>query len=373
MQADAADGRRGQDALAVGLVVERDVAGDDGEGERAAGLRQALDGLHELAHDLGPLGIAEVEVVGDGDGVGAHGREVAPAFGHRLLAALEGVGLDIARRHVGRDRDRLLAADAHHARIAAGDLRGVGADEAVILLPHPAPRAHVGRADDLQDRGLADRSARARPSAPACFFGSTHGRSYSGASSPICLMGRSAITSPWCLMTKRSVSVVLPTMAKSSPHLWKMASASFSLSGSQHHEHALLAFRQHHLIGGHARLRGTAPGRDRVRCRGRPWRPSRRRSEVRPAAPMSWMAMTAPRRHQFEAGFEQALLGEGVAHLHGRALLLGLVVEFGRRHGGAVDAVAPRLGAEIDDGKAHALGLGIEDRVGRAQGPPPWR
>ena len=53
--------------------------------------------------------------------------------------------------------------------------------------------------------------------------------------------------------------------------------------------------------------------------------------------------------HQFEAGFDQELFGERVADLHGRALLLGVVAEFGRGHRRAVDAVAPGLGADIDD------------------------
>jgi hypothetical protein len=47
---------------------------------------------------------------------------------------------------------------------------------------------------------------------------------------------------------------------------------------------------------------------------------------------------------------------ERIADLHGRALLLGALAEFGRRHGGAVDAVAAGLGAEIDDRHADAGG-----------------
>ena len=35
------------------------------------------------------------------------------------------------------------------------------------------------------------------------------------------------------------------------------------------------------------------------------------------------------RRHQFEAGLDQQFLGEGVADLHGRALFLDRVIEFG--------------------------------------------
>ncbi len=57
------------------------------------------------------------------------------------------------------------------------------------------------------------------------------GRSYSGASSPSSLIGMSAMTRPPCFTTKRRVSVVLPTTAKSSPHLRKMASAGASWPG----------------------------------------------------------------------------------------------------------------------------------------------
>ena len=84
------------------------------------------------------------------------------------------------------------------------------------------------------------------------------------------------------------------------------------------------------------------------------------------------MATTAPRRHQFEAGLEQALLGERIADLNGRALFLGAVVELGRRHGGAVNAVAAGLGAEIDDRQADAFGLGIKNPIAPARCRPPW-
>ena len=46
----------------------------------------------------GPLGIAEIEVVGDRERQAAHRRDVAPGLGDRLLAALERIGLAIARR-----------------------------------------------------------------------------------------------------------------------------------------------------------------------------------------------------------------------------------------------------------------------------------
>src|SRR3546814_11481142 len=71
-------------------------------------------------------------------------------------------------------------------------------------------------------------------------------------------------------------------------------------------------------------------------------------------------------RHQLEAGLDEQLLGEGIADLHGRALLLRVVVELGRGHGGAVDAVAPGLGADVDHRLSNARGGRIEDaEIGR--------
>ena len=66
--ADDAKNRRGIDAFAAGLVVERNVAAGDGRDERGAGFGDAVDGGRELGHDLGLLGIAEVEAVGGGHG-----------------------------------------------------------------------------------------------------------------------------------------------------------------------------------------------------------------------------------------------------------------------------------------------------------------
>ena len=48
-QPDAADRGRGQDAFAIGLVVERAIAADHGKIERAAGLADAVDAGHDLA------------------------------------------------------------------------------------------------------------------------------------------------------------------------------------------------------------------------------------------------------------------------------------------------------------------------------------
>ena len=64
-----------------------------------------------------------------------------------------------------------------------------------------------------------------------------------------------------------------------------------------------------------------------------------------------------------EDGFEDELLHERVAHLHGRAALRLLVVEDVRRHRRAVDPVAARLRARIEDGIPRPGGFRAEDPV----------
>jgi hypothetical protein len=73
--------------------------------------------------------------------------------------------------------------------------------------------------------------------------------------------------------------------------------------------------------------------------------------------------------HHFEARLEQQLLHERIADLHRRSLLGALVVELGRGHGRAVDAVASGLGADVIDGIADARCHSFDDvrRLGDAE------
>ncbi len=106
--------------------------------------------MDELAHDLGPLRIAEIEAIGHRQRARADRAEVAKRFGDGLLPALVRVGKDVARGAIGGDRQRLFrAVDADHAGIAAG-LERVGADLAVVLLGNPATRGERGAGHHLQ-------------------------------------------------------------------------------------------------------------------------------------------------------------------------------------------------------------------------------
>ena len=92
-----------------------------------------------------------------GERLRADRREVAPGFGDRLLAALERIGLAIARRHVGGEREAFRPVlDAHDGGIAARPLHRVAEDDVVVLLPDPALRAEIGRADQQFQQRLGD-------------------------------------------------------------------------------------------------------------------------------------------------------------------------------------------------------------------------
>ena len=70
------------------------------------------------------------------------------------------------------------------------------------------------------------------------------------------------------------------------------------------------------------------------------------------------------RREELEARLQEQLLGERVADLHRRALLLRLVAgELLGGHRRAVDAVAAGLRADVDDGVARPLRAPEEDPV----------
>ncbi len=94
------------------------------------------------------------------------------------------------------------------------------------------------------------------------------------------------------------------------------------LFGLEHHEHALLAFRQHHLIGAHAGL----AGRHRIEIE--------IDAEIALGAHLDRRAGQARRAHvldrdhavgfhDFEAGFQQQFFRKGIADLHGRTFLGG--------------------------------------------------
>ena len=363
---DAADRRRRQDALAVGLVVERDIAGDDRVVERQAGFAHAFDAVDELAHDLRPFRIAEVHVVGEGDRQGAHRSQVAPALGHRLRPAAARVGLAIARRAIGGERQPLDAPRQPDDRgVAPRPLYRVAHHQMVVLLPDPALAGEVGAADEADERcrriaverqagGVERRPLHRRGPGPLVERRLVDQRAdrQVGDDGAVAAQHQPAgVGQPADLG-----EIELPA--------GEHGAGLFHRRRPQHHEHALLALRQHDLVGRHRRLAHrhlveielepeAALGAHLDRGRGQPGGAHVLDGDDRIG------------RHQLEAGLEQQLLGERIADLDGRALFLRIVGELGRRHGGAMDAVAPGLGADIDHRVADPGG-------GRAEDPAGW-
>ena len=143
----------------------------------------------------------------------------------------------------------------------------------------------------------------------------------------------------------------------------KTARASASSSWLEDHEHALLALGEHHLVGGHVQFALRHFFKVKTHAE------AALVAHFNGGTGQASSAHVLDRddgtgRHQFERRFHQALFGEGIADLHGGALFLDRVVEFGGGHGGAADAVAACFGAEVDDGHADARGGGVEDFVG---------
>ena len=92
--------------------------------------------------------------------------------------------------------------------------------------------------------------------------------------------------------------------------------------------------------------------------------------DVSPAAPMSWMPTTASVWKSSRHASSRSFSVNGIADLHGRALLLRLVAgELLGRHRRAVDAVAAGLRADVEDRIADALGAAAEDPVAARRCP----
>ena len=136
----------------------------------------------------------------------------------------------------------------------------------------------------------------------------------------------------------------------------------FVLTSAFHREqHPLLRLREHHLVGRQARL---APGNE-IQIQLDATAAAGRHLGARAGQAGGAHVLHADDRtggEGFEAGLEQHLLHERIAHLHRRPFLLAALAELGRRHRRAVNAVAPGLRADVEDGVALAFGAPEEDR-----------
>ena len=254
----------------------------------------------------------------------------------------------------------------HHARIAAG-LESVSANLAVVLLGNPPARREVGRCEQLDQIapdivGVGPLGHRLDAGPIRVFvlrdIGTVVFRRIRGEGA------KRDIAYDFAAEFEHHVPCIghFPDDGEIQFPLLENGRSHFFLAGLQHHEHALLAFAQHHFIGRHALFAarnlvhvepdaGLAIGRHLHAGRG----------QTRGAHVLN--GDDGVGGHQLQAGFDQQLLGEGIADLHGRALGLRVLFEIRGSHGRAVNAVTPGLGADIDDRIADAGRGAVENLV----------
>src|SRR2546429_3506079 len=155
-QADHPDHRRRKHGLALGLVVERDVARHDRRLQGRAGLRDPEAGLLELPHDLGALGVAEVQTVGDRERFATDAGDVTRGLRHGVRRAE--ARIEVTPAGVAPDRHRYsavaLAGEPHHRGIAlARPDGGPDADHVIVLAVDPLPGTDRWRSEHLLQRG----------------------------------------------------------------------------------------------------------------------------------------------------------------------------------------------------------------------------
>ena len=160
-----------------------------------------------------------------------------------------------------------------------------------------------------------------------------------------------------------SSAVTMPTSAQSRPHFAEDVEDFLLAALLRDEQHALLRFGEHDLVGGHAGSRAAGTRSSSIETPSSPLRAHLAGGAGEAGGAHILNAEDGAGLHGFEAGFEEELFEEGVAHLDVGALLLGALGELFRRHRGAVDAVAASLGADVEDGVADAGGGRVKDLV----------
>ena len=113
-----------------------------------------------------------------------------------------------------------------------------------------------------------------------------------------------------------------------------------------HEQHALLRFREQELVGRHALL----PGRHQIEIELHPH--TALGGHLRATAGEAGGTHILGRHHiaaleSLQAGLDQPLLQEGIAHLHGGSVIEGGFGEFGAGKTGAAHAIAARGAAHV--------------------------
>ncbi len=352
------------------LVVQRDVAGDDGGSEGGTGVRDAGDnGLH-LEVDVGALRVPEVQAVGDGYGEGAGADDVARGLCHRDGAALVRVDVAVPAVAVCGDGDPASRAlDPKDGGVRACFDDGVRADALVVLAVDPVLAGDVGRGEEPQESRVRVSRLRHLAEVHALHL--------------VQFVGRYAVSRVFGRFDEKRdgqrgdfavavddvhdavVGDVTDDRRRNLPALEEAGDVGL-VATLDDDDHAFLGLGEHDFVRGHAVFAArhlahvehdasaaTVGGLDRGGGK------SGGTAVLDTGDPFGVVL------GEVDAGFEEHLLEERVADLHGGAHLLeaSTGVGAGGEAGRAVDAVATGVGADDHDDVAGALGLGAGQAI----------
>ena len=144
---DAADHRRRVDRPSVRLVVERDVAGDDRDAERLAGLRDALDRLGQLPRrSRGFSGLPKLRQSVTASGSPPAQATLRAASSTASAPPVRGSSRPIRPVPSSETARPRVPSEPQHGGVEPGAADGARADEVVVAVVDPGAAAEVRRA-----------------------------------------------------------------------------------------------------------------------------------------------------------------------------------------------------------------------------------
>ena len=372
---DHGNGRRRRNRLPIGFIIEADVAADYRNLQGLAGGPHPVNGLDKLPHHLRLLGITKIEAVGQGHRPGPADGQVARALGDRNRRSPLRVEGAVAAITIDTDAQPLVRLfQPNDGRIRAGLDHRIPANQKIVLPVDPFLTGKIRRGEQGgQNGGIVGRQRQGAE--VQLLFRRQVGRSGRRAFVGRGLRGQGRDRNANDLLSppRRAEQTIVRDLPNDDrlevPDGKHVLDGLFTaLLGDD--QHPLLGFGQQQLIGSNT---GFA-GRDGVQVQDdtglAPVGHFHRRAG-QAGGPHVLNPDNQVLLHEAEAGLDQDILGERVAHLDGRPELFGLVVEFPRgQQARAVNAVPAGARAHIDDRIAHARGRRPKNPVGRgnAQG-----
>ena len=325
-------GRSRRNRLTIGFIIEADVAADYRNFQGFAGRPHAVNGLDELPHHLRLLGVAKIEAVGQGHRPGPADGEIARALGNRNRRPALRVERAVAAVAIDTDAQPLVRLlQPNDGRIRARLDHRIPANQKIVLPVDPLLAGQIRRGEEGgQNRGIV--GGQGESAEVELLFRRQVGRSGRRAFVGRRLrgQGRDRNADDFLSLPRRAEQAVIRDFSNNNglevpggKHVFDRLFTA--LLGND--QHPLLGLGQQQLIGGNTGL----AGRDRIQVKDDAGLApvghfNRRTGQAGSPHILNTDNQVLP--HEGQAGFNQDILGERVAHLDGRPEFFGLVVKF---------------------------------------------